>query len=112
MPLYDYACPQCGPFRAWRALREVGGPLACPQCGERAPKAVTAPFLADMNPAVRQAHARNEKSAHEPTVASRPAPGHDHGHDHGHGHGHAPVPAGLGPGPWVVSPHRSMVGHH
>lgn len=108
MPLYDYACPQCGPFRAWRALREAGAPLACPQCGEHAPKAVTAPFLADMNPAVRQAHARNEKSAHEPTVASRPAPG----HDHGHGHGHAPVPAGLGPGPWVVSPHRSMVGHH
>ncbi|PAX93699.1 hypothetical protein CKW47_15330, partial [Bordetella pertussis] len=34
MPLYDYACPQCGPFHAWRALREAGAPLACPQCGE------------------------------------------------------------------------------
>ncbi|MFQ6707173.1 hypothetical protein OMF51_16905 [Bordetella pertussis] len=30
MPLYDYACPQCGPFRAWRALREARNG---PHCG-------------------------------------------------------------------------------
>ncbi len=74
MPRYDYSCDECGRFTAWRPMSEYAEPSECPTCGSPAPRAVTAPFIADMNPHTRIAHERNEKSAHEPQVESRRAP--------------------------------------
>lgn len=71
MPLYEYDCTSCGPFRAWTSLSEAQSPSACPDCGGRAPRAIAMPFLARMNPNTRIAHQRNEKAAHEPVVMSR-----------------------------------------
>ncbi|AOV16527.1 hypothetical protein BJI67_05075 [Acidihalobacter aeolianus] len=71
MPLYDYACPDCGDFSAFAPIARASAPAACPACGEDAPRVITAPALALMPSALRQAHARSEKSAHEPRRASK-----------------------------------------
>lgn len=36
MPVYDYACADCGTFEAARRIAERDYPAACPQCGETA----------------------------------------------------------------------------
>lgn len=71
MPIYDYDCRSCGAFRSWAGLSDAQVESACPVCGRLAPRAVSMPFLARMNPNTRIAHARNEKAAHEPMVMSR-----------------------------------------
>lgn len=94
MPLYDYSCAQCGPFREWGSMSESSKPVGCPDCGLKSKRFMTAPYVADMHPHRRIAHQRNEKSEHEPQVVSRPVsePGsghsHSHGGHHGHSHGH------------------------
>ena len=45
MPLYDYRCPACGEFRAFRPMAESTQPQACPGCGAAAERALSAPFL-------------------------------------------------------------------
>ena len=108
MPLYDYHCEACGPFRSWEAMSAAELAIPCPDCAETAPRSVSAPFLANMDPHNRIAHQRNEKSAHEPEVTTRkqmnkrgrkhPHAGgcqhHGHGHHHGQHHG--------GGRPWMI----------
>ena len=112
MPRYDYSCDECGPFKAWRPMSEYSEPSECPSCGSPAPRAVTAPFIASMNPHSRIAHQRNEKSAHEPQVMSRRemdrlgatrsgGAGHRH-HHHGHGHGHKHGHHRHSGRPWMI----------
>lgn len=107
MPLYDYICAGCGPFRAWQTLARADAPAACPDCEARAPRAIAAPFVANMNPHSRIAHQRNEKSAHEPQTMSRKqldkagakrsgGSACHHGHGHGHKHAHG------GGRPWMI----------
>jgi hypothetical protein len=43
----------------------------CPKCGKPSQRTVSMPFVSRLNPIVRSAHERNEKSAHEPRVMSR-----------------------------------------
>jgi len=93
MPLYDYHCPECGTFRAWRSMREAREPAPCPDCERPGGRAMAAPSLALMAGDRRIAHQRNEKSAHEPRLESRPAPS-DHGHHHHHHH--------KGGRPWMI----------
>ena len=113
MPLYDYSCEDCGPFRDWQAMSAFTALIECPTCGGPAPRAITAPFIANMNPHSRIAHQRNEKSADAPEVMNRKemdrlgakragargghgdAPGR-HGHAHSHGHGHSGRPWMIG----------------
>lgn len=106
MPLYDYACCDCGSFREWQSMSASAMPVECPACGEPAPRAITAPFIANMNPHNRIAHQRNEKSADEPKVISgkqvrnsgkkRSGAGHNHHGHHGHNHGHQGRPWMVG----------------
>ena len=50
MPTYDYDCPACGGFDAFRALSERNEPAACPDCATASPRVfVTAPRLALMD---------------------------------------------------------------
>jgi putative FmdB family regulatory protein len=118
MPIYDYHCSECGPFRMMRPMAQSGAPTVCPACGRVSNRTITAPFLADMAPHNRIASQRNEKSAHAPRVMSRSEfdlhdsdPYRSHSHLHSHVE-HAPGAKTLpGEGPWVRSRHRSMVGH-
>ena len=76
MPVYDYACPGCGVFTAFRPMSAFRDPCACPDCGGDAPRAfLTAPALAGMDAGRRRAIATNERSAHEPRRSSAHASG-------------------------------------
>ncbi len=45
MPFYDYACAACGPFTESRPIAAFADPCPCPECGEAAPRTLTAPAL-------------------------------------------------------------------
>jgi putative FmdB family regulatory protein len=67
MPTYDYACPSCGGFDAFRSLSERNEPAACPDCATASPRVfVTAPRLALMDSGTRSAIGVNERARHEP----------------------------------------------
>ncbi len=85
MPLYDYECGSCGPFREWRSMTEWEASVPCPGCSLPAPRLAAAPMLAVLSSNNRVAHERNERSAHEPKVVQRKdlPRGHSH-HDHRH----------------------------
>lgn len=71
MPIYNYQCGTCGPFEAWAPLADASAPCACPECGEAGLRQLAVPHLALMNPAVRKAMGRSEKSAAEPQVVKK-----------------------------------------
>jgi putative FmdB family regulatory protein len=45
MPTYDYECADCGPFSEIRPMAEFEMPQPCPDCGQEAPRLLTAPAL-------------------------------------------------------------------
>ena len=83
MPLYDYGCTTCGPFREWRSMSEWKAMVPCPNCSLPASRLAAAPMLAVLSSNNRIAHERNERSAHEPKVVRREDLPHDqHRHRH------------------------------
>ncbi|HYD33652.1 MAG TPA: zinc ribbon domain-containing protein [Methylophilaceae bacterium] len=70
MPLYEYACQDCGTFSSLRKMSESQLPAQC-ECGAMAERILSAPRLAFMDRGQRSAHERNEKSAHEPRTTRR-----------------------------------------
>ena len=94
MPLYDFHCETCGPFRQFRSISNRDAPMDCEQCGSEAERVLTAPQLNLMSGNNRIAETRNEKSAHEPDVVTMVGRGGDkekapkapkplHNHSHG-----------------------------
>lgn len=66
MPLYDYLCPDCGPFDATRSISQRHA-AHCPECGLEAPLALlNAPHVSGLSAGQRQAHAINERAQHAP----------------------------------------------
>ncbi|MGH6953082.1 MAG: FmdB family zinc ribbon protein [Alphaproteobacteria bacterium] len=106
MPLYDYMCRKCGPFREWQSMAAASDPCACPTCRRRSARTMSAPHLRASPATARyRAEERNERSANEPRVMQ--SSGGDrarHGH-HGHSHDHG------GRGQWQRSGHPWMIGH-
>ncbi|MEI6714060.1 MAG: FmdB family zinc ribbon protein [Verrucomicrobiota bacterium] len=70
MPVYDFECPICGPFTAFRSINERDEPLECAACAMPASRLISAPNLALMNPSIRKAVMVNERSAHAPRVST------------------------------------------
>ena len=86
MPLYDYQCQTCGPFREWRSMNQCEQSVTCPSCSVPAPRLPTSPRLAVLSSNERIAHERNERSAHQPSVVRRedlPRHGTPRRHQHG-----------------------------
>ncbi|MEM1360708.1 MAG: zinc ribbon domain-containing protein [Pseudomonadota bacterium] len=76
MPVYDYNCPNCGPFEAFMPMARCKEPVICSACGTEAPRALlTAPALANMATSTRRAHETNERSADGPRRSSDSPPG-------------------------------------
>ena len=72
MPFYDYECDRCGPFTALRPMAECADPLFCPDCGASSARAfLRAPAIACSDAGTRKAMALNERSRHEPKLASK-----------------------------------------
>lgn len=45
MPLYDYACADCGEFRAFRPMSASDQAHPCPTCDAPSARTLSAPFL-------------------------------------------------------------------
>lgn len=107
MPLYDYDCRRCGPFREWRSMRDYEKPMKCPGCRKPARRSVATPLLATMDAGQRNAHGINEKSGHEPRVERRRIGG----HDNAHGHANSRYSKMDGPGHYAPARRPWAVGH-
>jgi len=71
VPIYDYNCEQCGSFTELKKMSESDMAVDCPSCGNASDRVITAPQLAILGKAQRNAYERNEKSAHEPKMTRR-----------------------------------------
>lgn len=71
MPMYEYECTSCGVFTALRKISESQAPAFCQSCGAESQRILSVPRLAILGMSQRDAHERNEKSAHEPRIARR-----------------------------------------
>jgi len=101
MPLYAYSCESCGSFQKWQSMTACEQSIACPHCGRASDRAVSAPTILGMDAHVREAHNRNEKSAHEPKLVRR---NNKQGH---HAHAHAGADSGgahlhQSSRPWMI----------
>ncbi|MCC5897972.1 MAG: zinc ribbon domain-containing protein [Phormidium sp. GEM2.Bin31] len=45
MPLYEYRCPQCGEFEAWRTIASRDQAPACPDCNGPSARIFAAPMV-------------------------------------------------------------------
>lgn len=71
MPTYDYDCPACGGFDAFRTLAARNEPANCPDCRKESPRVfVSAPRLALLAGETRTALDINERASHEPKSSS------------------------------------------
>jgi putative FmdB family regulatory protein len=67
MPTYDYACPRCGAFDAFRTMAKRNEAAACPECAGASPRVfASTPHLALMEGSTRRAMDANERARHEP----------------------------------------------
>ncbi len=108
MPIYEYTCRNCGSFSGWQSMSLSADPKACPSCSRPSERALSTPFIANMDPYNRVAHQRNEKSADSPEVITKAPADHEHrSSKHGghacHGHGHHGRKHSHGPSrPWMI----------
>jgi putative FmdB family regulatory protein len=70
MPVYVFACPECGSFELARPMAEAGRRACCPACAREARRVFTPPRLPRLAAPVRQALEAEETSAHEPRVVT------------------------------------------
>jgi putative FmdB family regulatory protein len=70
MPVYVFACYECGSFELTRPMAEAGSRACCPTCQREARRVFTPPRLARLAAPMRRALEREEASAHEPPVVT------------------------------------------
>jgi putative FmdB family regulatory protein len=70
MPLYEFACEEHGVFEVRRPIGQAADPVPCVHCERPAARVFTPPLLRSLSPAVREGLAREERSRHEPRIAS------------------------------------------
>lgn len=70
MPLYVFACLECGSFEVTRPMAEASSRTCCPTCQREARRVFTPPRLTRLATPVRRALETEEASAHEPRVVT------------------------------------------
>jgi putative FmdB family regulatory protein len=70
VPVYVFACGECGSFELTRPMAEVSSWACCPTCQNEARRVFTPPRLARLATPVRKALETEEASAHEPRVVT------------------------------------------
>jgi putative FmdB family regulatory protein len=70
MPVYVFACRECGSFEVSRPMAEAGSRACCPACQREARRVFTPPRLARLAAPMRRALESEEASAHEPRVVT------------------------------------------
>ncbi|MEU7714517.1 FmdB family zinc ribbon protein [Micromonospora chalcea] len=71
MATFEYRCPQDGSFDVVLPVGTAGPSTSCPRCGFPATRVFSAPRLARMPAALREAVDRTERSAEQPEVVGR-----------------------------------------
>ena len=71
MPLYEYSCEDHGNFEEFKAMSQGGKPASCPVCGQLSARVYSAPNIALMDPAQKNAMDRSIQSRYEPKTVSR-----------------------------------------
>jgi putative FmdB family regulatory protein len=70
MPVYVFACQECGSFELARPMAEASSRACCPTCQSEARRVFTPPRLARLAAPMRRALDTEEASAHEPRVVT------------------------------------------
>jgi putative FmdB family regulatory protein len=71
MPVYEYECAGHGVFERSRPMAEASLPAPCPDCAVTAPRILSATNIPCLPSGLSRAHARNERSRHEPRRVER-----------------------------------------
>ena len=71
MPLYVFACTDCGRFELQRPMVEAGDQARCPLCGDAARRVYTPPSLPTLSTPLRRALTAEEASADAPRVVAQ-----------------------------------------
>ena len=71
MPIYAFACIDCGPFELVRPVSEAAAGARCPACRAGARRVFTAPGLGRLDTSLRRALDLEERSGHEPEVVAQ-----------------------------------------
>lgn len=72
MAIYEYRCPECGPFDVSLPMGSAPQARDCAACGRPARRVFSAPGLTRTPPALAAALAREEQSREAPEVVSGP----------------------------------------
>jgi len=70
MPMYVFACHECGQFELARPMAEASSRAYCPDCQRQARRVFTPPRLTRLAAPVQRALETEEASAHEPRVVT------------------------------------------
>jgi len=70
MPVYVFACRECGSFELARPMAEASSRASCPTCQREARRVFTPPRLTRLAAPMRRALDTEEASAHEPRVVT------------------------------------------
>ena len=100
MPLYEYACPDCGLFSETRPMAKSALPAPCPRCASTAPRVLSATAVLGHGGARR----RNRRDVQPSLVTTRDRPDGRARPDSSHGHvgaAHA-GPQLAGGRPWML----------
>jgi putative FmdB family regulatory protein len=71
MPVYEYECGEHGVFERSRPMAEASLGATCPDCEVEAPRILSAANVPCLPTGLSRAHARNERSRHEPRRVER-----------------------------------------
>lgn len=71
MTHYEFRCLGCGSFEQSAAMGTAPAVVACPQCGEPAPRRFTAPLVRQVATPLGAALGRAECSREQPEVVHR-----------------------------------------
>lgn len=71
MPLYEFACTVHGAFDVRRPFSQAAAPAHCPLCGQPARRVYTSPNVPRTPAWIAEGLTREERSRHEPRVATR-----------------------------------------
>ncbi len=105
MPLYEYICGKCGPFKEFQTMNRWSELSDCPNCGDQSERTISAPQISNVHPHARIANQRNELSADQPMAMTKKPheQGAACGHNHGHAHAHPRSAHKHGPSrPWMI----------
>jgi putative FmdB family regulatory protein len=70
VPVYVFACDDCGSFELARPMAEASSRACCPTCQREARRVFTPPRLSRLAAPMRRALDTEEASAHEPRVVT------------------------------------------